>query len=740
MKISVFRIAALAAGVLLGAASAMAQPSNPASTSAASSAATVPMLINYSGVIRDSNEKSSARVTGVTFLLYPDQLGGSPLWMETQNIAPDKLGRYTVTLGATRSEGLPAEMFASGQARWLAVQVAGQPEQPRVLLVAVPYALKAVDAQTLGGLPPSAFVLAAPVNRGDTPAPPVGSSLAPSNGAPPPVSNVTTSGGTVNTLPLWTAATDVESSAITQAGSGATAKIGINTAAPVGTLDVKGSAFVRGLFNLPATGTATSTAGKNSQPAAFTASVFSSATSTAVNQSFRLQAEPAGNNSATASSTLNLLFAQGAATPAETGLKVAANGQITFASGQAFPGTGTVKSVALSAPASDFSVSGSPVTGTGTLGLAWKVAPTNANTVNAIVKRDSTGSFNANNITTSGTITSSTSNPFAILATTSSGTGAAIEANNTATSGLAYGVYGTTASSDFNAVGVYGAATNSLSTTYTFGVEGRSNSQSGIGVFGFGTNTSQSFENFIGGIQVGVWGDNSADYSAALLGTADHGSAIMGENNSVTRATAVLVNNATSAWILQTYGNAGTCGIETFGDLACSGTITAGAKFSRIDHPLDPANKYLVHTAIDSPEMKTVYDGVTSLDSNGEAWVTLPAYVEALNGNFRYQLTAIGAPGPNLYVAEKISGNRFRIAGGKPGAEVSWQVTGIRSDAWTKAHPQEVEPEKPAEERGYYLHPEAFGQPHEKGLAALHNSQQKAGMQPHPHSVRTVLP
>ena len=105
----------------------------------------VPRVINFTGVIGDLNGKSG--VTGVTFLLYAEQQGGAPLWMETQNITPDKSGRYSVTLGTTRSEGLPADMFATGQARWLAVQVAGQPEQSRVLLVAVPYALKAADAR-----------------------------------------------------------------------------------------------------------------------------------------------------------------------------------------------------------------------------------------------------------------------------------------------------------------------------------------------------------------------------------------------------------------------------------------------------------------------------------------------------------------------------------------------------------------------------------------------------------------
>src|SRR5690606_8888158 len=84
--------------------------------------------------------------------------------------------------------------------------------------------------------------------------------------------------------------------------------------------------------------------------------------------------------------------------------------------------------------------------------------------------------------------------------------------------------------------------------------------------------------------------------------------------------------------------------------------------------------------------------------------------------DFRYQLTAIGAPGPNLYIAEKISGNHFKIAGGTPGMEVSWQVTGIRQDAWAEEHRIVVEEDKPAKERGYYLHPKLFGQPEQRSL------------------------
>ena len=114
--------------------------------------------------------------------------------------------------------------------------------------------------------------------------------------------------------------------------------------------------------------------------------------------------------------------------------------------------------------------------------------------------------------------------------------------------------------------------------------------------------------------------------------------------------------------------------------------------------------------------MKNLYDGIVTLDANGQAWAELPEWFEALNRDCRYQLTAIGAPGPDLYIAQEISDSRFQIAGGKPGMKVSWQVTGIRQDAYAEAYPMSVELEKPADERGTYLHPAAYGLPEEMGL------------------------
>jgi len=122
----------------------------------------VPRLVKYSGVISDSKGKPLAGTVGVTFSLYKDSEGGAPLWMETQNVQPDSKGHYTVLLGSNKSDGVSTDLFTTGDARWLGVQPQDQAEQPRVLMVSVPYALKAIDAETLGGKPASAFQLASP--------------------------------------------------------------------------------------------------------------------------------------------------------------------------------------------------------------------------------------------------------------------------------------------------------------------------------------------------------------------------------------------------------------------------------------------------------------------------------------------------------------------------------------------------------------------------------------------------
>ena len=117
------------------------------------------------GVLKDAQGANLSPATlGVTFAIYKQQDGGAPVWMETQNVTPDAGGNYSVLLGSTTATGLPSDLFSQQEQRWLGVQVQGQAEQPRVLLVSVPYAFKAHEAETLAGRSVSEFVLAKDLN------------------------------------------------------------------------------------------------------------------------------------------------------------------------------------------------------------------------------------------------------------------------------------------------------------------------------------------------------------------------------------------------------------------------------------------------------------------------------------------------------------------------------------------------------------------------------------------------
>jgi len=146
-----------------------------------------------------------------------------------------------------------------------------------------------------------------------------------------------------------------------------------------------------------------------------------------------------------------------------------------------------------------------------------------------------------------------------------------------------------------------------------------------------------------------------------------------------------------------------------------NGTFTATVKSFKIDHPLDPENKYLVHSCVESDEMMNIYNGNATLDARGEATVEMPDWFEALNQDFRYQLTCIGGFAP-VYVAETVRDGRFMIAGGEPGMVISWQVTGVRHDPIALASRMAVEQDKPANEVGKYMNPEVYGMPLTAGI------------------------
>jgi hypothetical protein len=550
------------------------------------SVAVVPTLVNYSGTVRDLNGQPLTGVVGVTFALYKESQGGSALWLEAQNVQPDKTGHYSVTLGSTTSEGLPSDLFAAGEARWLGIRIEGQEEQPRVLLLSVPYALKAADAQTLGGLPPSAFALA-PVNSlaSGTGAATVAKTNSPvSSASPLTSSDVTTTGGTVRTLPLFTTATNIQNSIVTQNGTSA--------------IDVHGQ--------------------------------------------------------------LNV--------------------------GEKPPTTGILNSAPNSALHVGFATTG------------WS-APANS-TANGTDAIHATGG-SAND---------------GVLASTSGGNGAVLTGG----------------------VGLTGGA----GAVITGGAGGNFGLDAGAGGPGLIVNGGETLGDFGGGDGIDAYGGAGGANGvvgiagqafdqgsmAGVIGTG--GSSAQGQYGPVPNGPGLVGNGGSGS----SGDNTGGDGIDALAGIGCSGcpnglagsftgdvTVSgdlkvSGTKSFRIDHPLDPANKYLYHAALESSEVLDLYSGNVTLDVAGEATVQLPDWFQTLNGDFRYQLTAIGAAAPNLHIAQEIENNNFRIAGGASGMKVSWQVTGRRQDAWEKAHPMQVEVAKSPTERGYYINPELFGAPPQKNL------------------------
>ncbi|MFN0133727.1 MAG: hypothetical protein ACKVW3_14510 [Phycisphaerales bacterium] len=194
-------------------------------------------------------------------------------------------------------------------------------------------------------------------------------------------------------------------------------------------------------------------------------------------------------------------------------------------------------------------------------------------------------------------------------------------------------------------------------------------------------------------------------------------------NNSTTSEPALRVQVEGSSKL--TVASNGGVTIGTFNDtpnangLNVTGTITAGAKPFRIDHPLDPTNKYLQHCAIESTDMMNLYNGNVRTDAAGYATITMPDWFEALNRDFRYQVTVIDPSAPDVCfarVSRQMHDRQFVIKTVPGNLEVSWQVTGIRQDAFANANRIEVELDKTGREKGRYLHPEAFGKRADQGM------------------------
>ncbi len=337
-----------------------------------------------------------------------------------------------------------------------------------------------------------------------------------------------------------------------------------------------------------------------------------------------------------------------------------------------------------------------------------------------------------------GLASSSTGINYGVWGLSSSTAGTGVLGQASAVSGTTFGVYGQ--SSSDAGYGVYGVTW--ANTGVTYGIYGRSLSTGGFAGYFTGQGSDAVFiENTASGrgLYVGASAD-TAIWAVTEAGTAGvdgraasstgrgvygYATATTGANSGVYGRSKGSAGHGVYGWAEATSGtNYGVYGRTSSvsgyagyfqGDLHTTGNLSKAGGSFKIDHPLDPANQYLYHSFVESPDMMNIYNGNITTDAEGLAVVVLPDWFQALNRDFRYQLTVIGQFAQAI-VAQEIEDNRFVVRTDKPQVKVSWQVTGIRQDAYANAHRIPVEEAKPAGERGLYLHPVELGQPAELGL------------------------
>jgi hypothetical protein len=564
----------------------------------------VPRLMKISGMITALDGKPATGAVSLTFTLYQEQ-EGMALWTETQSAQLDAQGHYTVLLGAGSTEGLPLDLFASGNALWLGVQpeLSGATEQPRVLLVAVPYALKASDADTLGGKPASAYVLSQDRAISSSPLAATGyleaasqsaleprpgvqagpSSATPSGGGIPPVVGI----GTPNSIPLWTGKQTLGNSILFQAAN----NVGAGTNSPGARLDAVSTGIAvrgtsSGIYGNGVAGYAVAASGYNN-------GVYGQSASTTGNG--------LSGSATAASGYANGVYGQSASSSGSglSGNATAVSGYTSGVYGQSVSTNGS--GVYGSAP------NGVGVGGMGaTLGVWGDSASTTGSGVAGYADADS-GNTNG------------------VYGQSASTGGNGVSGNAIATTGNAYGVVGTTATTGFGA-GVTGSAI--ATTGNAFGVFGQAASSSGEGVFGYASAAS-------GG-------------TAGVVGYVESPNAVAGQ----------FVAHSGSGLILQ--GLSGSAGTQVFsvdasGNLDISGNLTvAGSKSARVK--LQDGREVALY-AVESPENWFEDFGTAQLQAGTAAVALDPGFLQTVDtaADYHVFLTPRGDC-RGLYVARTMSG------------------------------------------------------------------------------------
>jgi hypothetical protein len=693
----------------------------------AETASALPRLVRFGGTVKDVNGNPLTGLVGITFALYSEQNGGATLWLETQNVTADSNGHYTVLLGSTKPEGVPADLFTSEQARWVGVQVSGQAEQPRVLLVSAPYAFKAGDAETVGGLPPSAFMLASAAGAKTEPA--ASSSAATPKAKPsavPPANPNVTGKGTIGFVPMWDTTSDIVDSVLFQK----TAEIGIGTTTPAATLDVKGKTDVRDTLTLFPKGTDSTLA--------------INGTTFKVDQTGKVtfitgQTFPgAGTLTGITTAAGSGLSGGGTTGTLSMGLKTCTANQVLQYNGTSWAcanvGTGTVTSVA-----SGTGLTGGPITGSGTLSLTSKACAAGSALSGLPFTCSPVATLGANTFTGNQAIAGFNlqayignpgcgTHPFAGIAFGSVGfqncqnysmVGDSVNTYIAAPTG---DIFFRTASNAVTAMTIVPSGTVIVDTNLVV----TPSTEIDAGNFtGFTAATGSDVTGSNGVDGRGGNGDPSHDITGGGTGVIGFGGTGGGNDGSggyFGGGNSTLFGDG-----VQGFAGSGLAGFFS-GNVTVTGTISGSVKDFKIDHPVDPANKYLVHASVESSEMMNIYTGNITTDSQGHATVQLPEWFEVLNTDFRYQLTVIGQFAQAI-VAREIEHNQFEIRTSAPNVKVSWQVTGVRQDAYAKANPLVVEQEKEERLRGFYVHPELYGAPPEKQIEWARHPQMMKKMQ-----------
>ncbi len=495
----------------------------------AAAAPQVPRLVKFSGIVQNFNADEAGsgvlardsasvptNVIGVTFSLYSQQTGGVALWSEVQNVRVDSTGRYTVQLGSTQADGLPVELFSSAQAQWLGVRQEGQAEQPRIMLLSVPYALKAEDAETFGGKPPSAYMAA--LNSGTG----VNGATLGRNGKQAPAGG----GGTTNYIALWTSSTNLGDSVMYQSSN----NVGIGTTSPGYPLTVSGNN----------TGTIISVTQAGSGIGVNAYSYSTSGGGTAV------LGKTQGHSG---------IGVRGE-THASTGDTIGVYGTADSDAGIAVEGT------VISATGDTVGVQGNSASDAG-VGVYGFVSATTGITV--AVQGITTSS---DGVGVSGSASATSGSNFGVSGVSESPEGVGVYGNASASSGDTTGVYGLVQSSAGD--GVLGSA--EATSGNAAGVRGVSSSDSGTGVYGEASDTS--------GDVAGVYGTTSSPEGEAVYGhnTGESGQSIgvYGVSDSASGIAIIGASTTTSAGA---YGVVGNSASPTGGGMGATNSSTTGVAY-----------------------------------------------------------------------------------------------------------------------------------------------------------------